>query len=107
MRSDIRPDAGAAAVGAEKFCSKLRLVERMIRGDRFLIGDSVTIADCVAMALLQFADEVYAVSIPEDCVKLAAWYQRFLQRPSAPSYVYPNEIISLSRGLPKQSGCVI
>lgn len=79
----------------------------MITGDTFLIGGSVTIADCVAMALLQFAEDVYAVSIPKDCVRLAAWYERFLQRSSVPSYVYPPEIISLSYGLPEQSGCTI
>jgi glutathione S-transferase len=98
-----RPSAEAAAVGAEGFSSRLLLAEGMSVGGPFIAGDSVTIADCVAMALLQFVNEVYGVSIPSGCPKLSYWYEQSLLRFSVTQYTYPSEILRLSYGLPGQT----
>lgn len=95
--------AQAAAAGAEKYAHRLRLLEAMIVGDPFLTGDRVTIADCVAMALLQFVQEFYGVPLPDDCPRLAAWYARFLRRPSVPHHTYPPALLSLAQGLSEQT----
>lgn len=92
----------AAAVGAERFVAKLRVAESMVAGP-FLRGDAVSIADVVSMALLEFVQGFYGVPIPAGCVRLATWYERFAQRPSAPSLVYPPKELKLARGLPEQT----
>ncbi len=97
------PSAEAAATGAEKYAGKLRLLEAMVAGGPFLAGDAVTIADCVVVALLQFVGEFYGVSLPVDCPKLAAWYERFSRRPSVPHCIYPPELLSFSYGLLEQT----
>ncbi len=96
----------AAAIGAERFGSKLRVAESLMAGP-FLTGETVTIADCVAMALLEFTDQFYGVALPVDTPRLAQWYARFAQRPSAQRPVYPAEMLQLARGLPEQSRCKV
>jgi glutathione S-transferase len=102
-----KQSADAASIGAERFAMKLRLAEAMMPDGRFLAGDRVTIADCVAMALLQFVDEFYGVKIPINCPRLAGWYQAFSSRPSVPHHDYPAEQLSLAYGLPEQTQCFV
>lgn len=99
-------DAGAARVGAERFSMKLRIAECMIVGP-FLGGEALTMADCVAMALLEFTDQFYGVPLPADYPRLAAWYGHFAGRPSAVPPPYPAEMLRVARGLPEQSQCFI
>lgn len=96
----------AARIGAERFASKLRVAERKIIGP-FLGGEALTIADCVAMAIIEFADQFYGVTAPADCPKLAAWYKQFASRPSAARPHYPPEMLALAQGLPEQTQCFI
>lgn len=96
----------AAAIGAERFGAKLKVAEAMTV-EPFLTGETVTIADCVAMALLEFTDQFYGVALPADTPRLAHWYARFAQRPSARHPVYPTEMLELARGLPEQSRCMV
>ena len=101
-RHPISPEA--AAIGAERFGSKLRVAEAMTAGP-FLTGPELTIADCIAMALLEFTDQFYGVPLPADCPKLVEWYARFARRPSAAPPGYPAYMLRIARGLPEQSGC--
>ncbi len=96
----------AARVGAERFASKLRVAERKLVGP-FLGGKALTIADCVAMALIEFVDQFYGVRVPADCPRLAAWYDQFAGRPSAVRPPYPPEMLAVAQGLPEQSRCFI
>lgn len=89
----------AAAVGAERFTSRLRIAEAMASDGPFLTGTRVTIADCVAMALLEFVQDFYGVSIPDSCPKIRAWYQRFRERRVAPPCSYPPDMLAVSFGL--------
>jgi len=92
----------AAAIGAEMFASKLRVADKMVVGP-FVAGPDVTIADVVAMALLEFVQGFYGVPIPTDCSRLANWYERFARRPSIPALAYPPEELELAYGLPAQT----
>lgn len=106
-KNSLRESRDAAEIGAERYGQKLRVAEQMIGDNAFVAGPDVTIADCVAMATLQFAAEFYSVPIPEDCPKLAAWYDRFAKRPSIVPLAIPDSIFKLSRGLPSQTGITI
>lgn len=96
------PSAEAASIGAERFASKLRVGEAKFVGP-YVAGSRITIADCVAMALIEFADRFYGVRVPADCPKLAGWYQRLSDRETMRSPRYPEEMLSLAYGLPEQT----
>lgn len=66
----VRRSPEVAEICASRYFDQLRLIERMMGRDAFLAGDQVTIADCVAMAMLQYARDFYTVPIPPDCVRL-------------------------------------
>ncbi|MET0403200.1 MAG: glutathione S-transferase family protein [Cystobacter sp.] len=89
----------AAAIAAEAYFAKLRLLDTLADEAPFLLGERPTLADCMAMALLQFAKGLYGVALPADCPKLVGWYERFSQRPSARVAEYPPEILRLAYGL--------
>lgn len=93
----------AATMGAERYLQRLRSAEQLLENTEFIAGDSVTTADCVAMATLQFISGFYGVPIPVDCVKLSTWYARFSQRPTAPEPVYPPDQHVLALGLMEQT----
>lgn len=94
----------ASTIGAERYTAKLRVVEAMMAG-LFLTGESVTVADCVGMALLEFTSGFYGVSIPSDCPKLADWFNRFSSRHSVVPPPYPPSMLAQAYGLPAQTGC--
>jgi len=105
LRSDRhQTNLAAAGVGAERFGSKLRIAEEMIADAPFLTGERVTLADCVAFALLEFTRDFYAVELPASCPRLAAWLDRYTQRRRDVACRYPPELVALARGLPEQSG---
>lgn len=94
----------AAQAGARRYHKKLQVLEAMIKDGPFLQGDRITVADCLAIALSQFVNELYDVPIPHDCQKLKRWFESFSQRPSVPRHSYPSELRDLARGLPTVTG---
>ena len=93
-----------AQICSARYFRQLRLIEKMMADTPFIAGSDVTIADCVAMATLQYAADFYEVPIPQDCPKLAQWYTGFSRRPSAVSPIYPQARRSLGAGLMQQTG---
>jgi glutathione S-transferase len=91
--------AEAAAMAAEGYAKRVRQLDSLMADGPFLTGDKVTIADCMAMALFQFAKGFYGVALPADCSKLVGWYERFARRPSVSAPEYPPELLRLSYGL--------
>ena len=91
-----------ASIAADAYIGRLRLLDRLIAETPgpFLGGSTVTIADCAAMATLQFAKCLYGVQIPSDCLRLASWYANFEIRSSATPPFYPGPILKLAYGLP-------
>jgi glutathione S-transferase len=93
-----------AAICGGRYFDQLRLIDRMMGDGSFIAGDQVTIADCVAMAMVQYAADFYAVSVPPDCGRLACWFERFSSRPSAAEPSYPEDKRAVARGLMEQTG---
>jgi glutathione S-transferase len=106
-RSDKREYRDVITIGAERFFEKLRLAERMIEDTQFLAGDGVTIADCVAMATLQYTIGFYDVPIPLDCNRLSNWYMRFTLRASAAKCDFPAEQHRIARHLMTQTNITL
>ena len=81
----------AATIAADAYYGRLSLLDTLASETPgvFLAGDEVTIADCIAMATLQFAEKLYGVSLPEGCPALRDWYHTFSRRPSAAAPSYP------------------
>lgn len=92
----------AAKAGAERYYSKLRIAEEKFVGP-FLGGDALSMADCVAMALIEFTDQFYGVPLPRDCPKLASWYSRMSKRETISRAPYPQEMLEVAYGLPEQT----
>lgn len=89
----------AAQFAADAYFARLRKLDALVAetGEPFLRGDAVTVADCVAMATLQFSEGFYSVPVPRDCPHLLKWYAMFSARPSAVAPVYPDEIVARAR----------
>lgn len=92
----------AATFAADAYHRQLRLLDTMMKetAGPFLAGPTVTIADCIAMATLQFAEQVYSVPVPSNCCNLVDWYGDFATRPSATLPTYPAPVLALAQGLP-------
>lgn len=92
----------AATLAADAYHGRLRLLDRMAQEteEPFLAGSQVTIADCIAMATLQFAENFYGVPLPANYSALSAWYAFFSSRPSACLPSYPEPLRALAHGLP-------
>lgn len=101
-----RQDATAAAFGAERYASKLRVAEAKQDGP-FLCGSTPTMADCVAAALLEFTSQFYGVPLPSDCPKLSAWFARMSKRPSMSPPDYPAKMLEVARHLQEQTKILI
>ncbi|MBH0115203.1 hypothetical protein I5E68_19885 [Novosphingobium sp. YJ-S2-02] len=93
----------AATIAAGAYHRRLHLLDMLARetGGAFLAGGRVTIADCVAMATLQFADGLYGVPIPDGCDALSECYAMFAKRTSATPALYPEALYAVARGLPE------
>ena len=99
----VRTSQEVAEICAARYFGQLRLIERMAGDTEFLAGNSVTVADCVAMATLQYALDFYDVPVPADCPQLARWYDAFSRRPGAASPPYPEAKRAKARGLMTQT----
>lgn len=100
----VKSSQELAEICADRYFGQLRLIERLMSEKWFIAGGHVTLADCVAMATLQYAKDFYHVPIPPDCVKLQTWFDRFSQRPSAKRPPYPEEQSAKANGLIDQTG---
>jgi len=93
----------AATFAADAYYGRLRLLETLAGETEgpFLAGAHVTIADCIAMATLQFAEALYGVHLPENCAVLAEWHATFGTRSSAAPVSYPAPLLAVAHGLPQ------
>lgn len=89
----------AAGFAAEAYYDRLRKLD-VLAGESngpFLAGENVTMADCVAMATLQFAEGFYSIPVPQECPNLVRWYAMFSTRPSAVAPIYPAWVVDTAR----------
>lgn len=93
-----------AQICSNRYFDQLRVVEQMMGDTPFIAGKKVTLADCVAMATLQYSAEFYGVPIPPECASLRKWYDNFSLRSSAATPCYPEGKHERAYGLMGQSG---
>lgn len=100
--------AEAAHFGEGAYHGRLRLLDKLIgmAAGPFLAGPNVSIADCITMATLQFAENFYGVPVPANCPALEKWYADFKTRRSAQPCAYPAPLLALAHGLPTTSSAI-
>ncbi len=65
----------------EDFAAMAEVLDRHMEGRQFIVGDGITIADCVTAYLMDWANEIQLL---DDCAQLRAYLERMYARPSAP-----------------------
>lgn len=57
-------------------------LERQLAGHRFIVGDTLTMADITGLCAIDFAKRV-AIEIPTSCINVQRWHAEMSARPSA------------------------
>ena len=68
----------------EEFAAMVLVLERHMAGRQFIVGDSITAADCVTAYLMDWANEQQLL---DGCPNLKAYLQRMYGRSSAPQRI--------------------
>nr|WP_249658909.1 glutathione S-transferase family protein [Pectobacterium atrosepticum] len=99
--------ADAARFAAQSYRRQLDRLDQLLAetGGPFLSGNRVSLADCIAMATLEFAEDAYGVPLPQELERLGNWYAQFKERPSALCPSYPPVFLEQAYGLPQHSRC--
>lgn len=66
----------------ERAHKAMRWFDRELTGHSFVVGDTFSMADIVALTSIDFAKFI-GLQVPETCVQLLAWHARVSDRPSA------------------------
>jgi len=69
------------ALAREEFLAMAELLDSHLKGRRFIVGDSVTVADCVTAYLVDWANELRLI---DGFAELRAYLERMYARPAAP-----------------------
>ncbi|MDX3927265.1 MAG: glutathione S-transferase family protein [Shinella sp.] len=69
------------ALAEEEFAAMAAVLERHMDGREFIVGDNMTIADCIIAYVLDWGDEVGLI---DGCPNLKAYTERMYTRPKAP-----------------------
>ncbi|HEY2529033.1 MAG TPA: glutathione S-transferase family protein [Xanthobacteraceae bacterium] len=72
------------ALAKEEFLSMAAVLDAHLDGRRFIVGDNITVADCVTVYLIDLADELKLIG---DFPRLCAYLERMYARPSAPQRI--------------------
>ena len=72
---------GDVALAHQEFVAMAAVLDRHMEGRRFIVGDSVTAADCVTAYLVDWANERHLL---EGCTQLRAYLERMYARATAP-----------------------
>ena len=68
----------------EEFAAMATILNRHMEGRQFIVGDGITIADCVTAYLMDWANEQHLI---DDCPQLRAYLSRMYARPKAPQRI--------------------
>lgn len=69
------------ALARQEFVAMAAVLDRHMEERRFIVGDSITVADCVTAYLIDWANEQHLI---EDCPQLRAYLEQMYARPTAP-----------------------
>jgi glutathione S-transferase len=72
------------ALAREEFIAMATLLDRHLEGRQFIVGDGVTIADCVTAHLIDWANEQKLI---DGFPQLPAYLERMYARPAAPQRI--------------------
>jgi glutathione S-transferase len=72
------------ALAKEEFIAMATVLDRHLEGRRFIVGNSVTVADCVTAYLMDWANELKLI---ETFPQLRAYFERMYARPTAPQRI--------------------
>jgi glutathione S-transferase len=72
------------ALAKEEFNAMATVLERHLEGRQFIVGDRITIADCVTAYLIDWANEFKLI---EGFPQLRAYLARMYARPTAPQRI--------------------
>ncbi len=68
----------------EEFAAMATILDRHMEGREFIVGEGMTIADCVTAYLIDWANEQHLI---DDCPQLRAYLGRMYARPKAPQRI--------------------
>ena len=68
----------------EEFVAMATILDRHMESRQFIVGDGMTIADCVTAYLIDWANEQHLI---DDCPQLLAYLSRMYARPKAPQRI--------------------
>jgi glutathione S-transferase len=69
------------ALAREDFAAMASILDRHMEGRQFIVGDSITAADCVTAYVIDWANEHHLI---DGCPNLHAYLERMYARPKAP-----------------------
>jgi glutathione S-transferase len=72
------------ALAGEEFLAMAAVLDSHLEGRRFIVGDSVTVADCVTAYLVDWANEFHLI---DNFARLRAYLERMYARPTAPQRI--------------------
>jgi glutathione S-transferase len=72
------------ALAKEEFIAMATVLDRQLEGRQFIVGDGVTIADCVTAYLIDWANELKLI---DGFPQLRAYFERMYARPKAPQRI--------------------
>jgi glutathione S-transferase len=71
-------------IAREEFAAMAAILDRHLEGRQFIVGDGITIADCVTAYLIDWANEQHMIG---DFRQLSAYLERMYARPKAPQRI--------------------
>jgi glutathione S-transferase len=72
------------ALAKEEFAAMVSVLERHMDKRLFIVGDSITVADCVTAYLVDWANEQHLI---DNCPHLRGYLERMYSRPEAPQRI--------------------
>ena len=72
------------ALAREEFAAMAAILDRHMEGRQFIVGNKVTVADCVTAHLMDWANEVHLI---DSTPHLQAYLERMYARPTAPQRI--------------------
>jgi glutathione S-transferase len=72
------------ALAKEEFAAMVSVLERHMDKRLFIVGDSITVADCVTAYLVDWANEQHLI---DNCPHLRGYLERMYSRPKAPQRI--------------------
>jgi glutathione S-transferase len=76
--------AGDIELAREDFMTMAAILEKHLEGREFIVGNSLTVADCVTVYLIDWANECHLI---DAFPRLQAYLERLYARPEAPQRI--------------------